>query len=280
LDTSPADRPAHLLVVDDEAHIREGLKWALTLAGYYVKEADSGNAALELLAAEPFDLIILDMAMPGLDGVETMRRARQICPDLLIVILTGHATLESAIAAVKADATDYLLKPASIHDVQKVVANALHGRAGRLRQRQLVELIGQAVDEIRQQEPAQQPPVAKPASRETEAPRTLWQAGSLTLDCSRRVAVVAGDPPRTVELSAGEEGVLRCLLQHPGQVRSCRQIVYAGWGYDLSEPEAASMVRSYIHRLRLKLEQDPNEPCRIRTVRGGGYYWDTSLDDA
>ena len=254
-----------ILVVDDEQPIRESIARALNLLGYQAQEASSGREALNMLETK-FDVLVLDMRMPEMDGVEVMRRARQTCPDLLILVLTGHATLESAIAAVKSSATDYLLKPASVRDIAATISTALQARAEQLRQKRVLHMVGEMMETLRQ---AETPPSASlPA--ETSAARFL-RAGALTLDRQKRLTVVSGEPPRTAELTEGEALILAPLMEHPDRVFSCRQLARAAWDYDLDEQEAQSLVRPHIFRLRHKIETDPENPHLIRTVRGRGY---------
>ncbi len=257
---------ARLLVVDDEETVREGLRWSLHLSGFQVEEAESGPVALAWLGRAPFDVMVVDMAMPGMGGVEVMLAARRLQPDLAILILTGHATLESAIAAVKAGAADYLLKPVSVHDLKETVMKALRKQAERRRQQQAEQLLNR-VRETLAVEPGEagSGPATEPAS-----PQLRY--GRLTLDVEKRAVTVDGPDMRKVMLTAGETAILRELLKHPEQVRSCRQLVKAAWDYDMLEIEATSMVRSYIYRLRKKIERDAEHPRMLRTVRGGGYY--------
>ena len=122
----PSTHPeARILVVDDEDRVREGLCWSLRVSGYTVDEALSGAQALALLGRGAFDLMLLDMNMPAMDGVEVMERARRVQPDLAIIVLTGHATLDSAIAAVKWGAGDYLLKPVGVQGLQAAVGTGV-----------------------------------------------------------------------------------------------------------------------------------------------------------
>lgn len=120
---------ARLLIVDDEPRIRAMLERALNLMGYQAEATGSGSEALTLLAGMPFDLMVLDLHLPGMDGLEVMRRARQRHPDLQIIILTGHPTLESANAAVNLHAADYLIKPASVREIAGAIQQALQRRA-------------------------------------------------------------------------------------------------------------------------------------------------------
>ncbi len=265
MDPQRADTPMRILVVDDESNIRESLVRALNLMGYHAQEAQSGREALEMLESASFDLMVLDMRMPEMDGMEVMQRARRIRSDLPIVVLTGHATLDSAIAAVKSGAADYMLKPASIHDIAAAVATALKSRTEQLRQQHWLSVMGEAVDALRQTEAAPPVPLA-----ETPTDRFL-RAGSLALDRQKRLVVVSSTPPRTARLTEGETLVLTSLMAYPDQVLSCRQLARAAWEYDLDEFAAQSLVRPYIFSLRHKIESDPRNPQILLTVRGRGY---------
>jgi len=266
-----ANPRAKLLVVDDEANLRAGLRDVLSLIGYHVEEAASGPEALKLLESRAYDLMVLDIRMPGMDGIEVMHRARRMCPDLSIIVLTAHASLESAIAAVKTDAVDYMLKPFDMEDLAATVSRALQERAEQQRHRRLLDLIGEALDTVGQ---PKGPPL--PSSSPPPPPERFLHAGSLTLDRQRRLAVMQNDPPLTVELTEGEKAVLAALMEHPNQVLSCSQLVRAALGYDLNKQEAQNQARLYVFRLRRKIEADPGKPRMIRTVRGRGYF--LSLD--
>lgn len=259
---TPPIPEARLLVVDDESHVRSALARSLVLRGYRADEASSGYQALRMLESTPYDLLLLDIRMPGMDGVEVMQRARQLRPELLIIVLTGHATLESAIAAVKSHATDYLLKPVGLHDVAAAVARALQQRAQSLRRQHLLEVIDQTLDALREAEaPAQAPPALE----------RFLRAGPVTLDSERRLAVVGGTPARTAELTENEAYILAYLMARPDQAVSSRELARAALGYDVTEQEAQNIVRPHVFRLRRKLEADPREPRLICTVRGRGY---------
>jgi len=265
--TPPAAMPqACILVVDDEDRVREGLNWSLRMSGYRVEGAATGAQALSLLSHRTFDLLLLDMNMPAMDGVAVMERARRQQPDLAIVVLTGHATVDSAIAAVKLGASDYLLKPVSIQNLQAAVAKALTARADLLRQQRVVALMGQVAEML------QPPALETGATAAAEEAAHVLAAGALLLDLPKRTVTIQGPQPTVAELTEAEAALLQELMRHPNQVRTCRQLVQAVWGYDHSEAEAAGMVRSHIARLRKKTELDPGEPQHVKTVRGGGYF--------
>ncbi|HHS96387.1 MAG TPA: response regulator transcription factor [Chloroflexi bacterium] len=245
---------ARILVVDDEEHIRSGIRRSLTLLGYHAEEAASGEEALRMLEQGQFEVMLLDIRMPGMDGVEVMRLAREISPDLLILVLTGYASLESAIAAVKCHAVDYLLKPASVHTIAEAVSRALQRRA-------------EAERRGRQRTPRSPSPPEEP---EEEA---VLCVGPVALNLQIRVAVVSGGDGDVLQakLSPTETALLAQLMRYPQTVLSCRTLAQRALGYDLTEAEAREIIRPHICRLRRKIEPDPAHPRLIRTIVGRGY---------
>jgi two-component system KDP operon response regulator KdpE len=264
--TSPIP-DARVLVVDDEAQVRSALVRSLSLLGYRASEACSGAQALEILEHTPYEAMVLDLRMPGMDGIEVMRRARRLWPGLAIIILTGHATLETAISAVKSHAADYLLKPASVHDVASAIDGALGQSAVKLRRQHLLQVMEDALDEVRTMETPSEVSSAP-------APQQVLRRGCITLDRDRRLAVVEGDADgasATVALTVCETKLLAYLMQHPDRVLSCRELARHALGYEIGEREAQNIVRPHICRLRRKLEPDPAHPRLIRTSPGKGY---------
>src|SRR5246500_1655527 len=121
-------RNGTILVVDDEEIMREILETLLTREGYEVKLAASGNEGLEMARALPFDAAIVDIMMPGLDGIATLDELKRIDEDLAVMIITAYASVESAISAMKAGAFDYITKPFKNDEVIVVVRNAMERR--------------------------------------------------------------------------------------------------------------------------------------------------------
>ncbi|NJN93069.1 MAG: response regulator transcription factor [Anaerolineales bacterium] len=263
---APTSLGIRLLIVDDEANIRSSVGRALSLLGYTVEEAASGNEALAMLAQTMYDLMLLDMRMsPGLDGIEVMARARQMCPELLIVILTGHATMESAIAAVKSEAIDYLQKPASLHEIARVVTRSLEKRAGQRQRQRLVEVMGEALEVLRQTEYTSAPSLIPPDLLDT------LYLHPLTLDRHKRLLMVAGEQTQVLHLTEGETAILASLMMCPDQILSCRDLIQTGWGYSANEGDAQNIIRPHICRLRRKINAlIPNSPL-LHTVRKRGY---------
>jgi len=198
-----------------------------------------------------------------------MKRVQEGHPALAVIVLTAHATLESAILAVKAGAADYLLKPCSIQDLETAIARALQRRRERRRRQHLIHVIGETLAALRTEEEQE-------LSASRDQPARFLQRGPVTLDREKCLAVVAGDDDSAgldAELTTRETALLAHLMQHPDTVYSCRELAWSALGYDVSEREAQSIVRPHISRLRKKIEPDPAHPRLIHNIRGKGYFF-------
>ena len=245
---------ADILIVDDEHTLRKALvKWFSRL-GHRVAEAASGTKALERIKQQQFDLVLLDLNLPGMNGSQVLQAARPLAPETVFIIFTAYGTLDSAIVAIRNGAFDYILKPSSVHDIARAVEAGLAERQRRLRQQDPVVLLEQALSVLKT--PAPESPAA--------APRFL-QGPDVTIDLMRHLVVRRGQP---VELTVTEFEILVYLLRHQDRVISCRELVAHVRGYEMDERDARLLLRSHIHRLRRKLETDPAYPQLLRTVRG------------
>ena len=145
------DNPARILVVDDEMGIREACKRALVGEGYAVDLAEDGNMGLQKVKDGPYDLILMDLMMPGIGGLDLIKKANDIDPEIIIVVITGYATIETAVEATKRGAYDYLPKPFTPEALTALVMRGLEKRALRLeaqklhheREQRLLELAGE-----------------------------------------------------------------------------------------------------------------------------------------
>ena len=279
LPLSPNEPNARVLIVDDEADIRHALARILRLEGYVAEEAGSGSDALNLVKNEAYDLMVLDMRMPKVGGIEVLKRVRKDYPALFIIVLTGQATLESAILATKSDrVVDYLLKPVSHEEFVSAVSRALQIRTDRLRQQKLASAAAQMLNAV------QQPAVASGAEtlflpHVQPDPERFLHVYPLTLDRQKRLTTMLDESPaRMIELTKGETAVLSTLMMHPNQVLSCHELVTYALRYEIDEAEAESVIRPYIFRLRRKLEPSPKKPSLICTVRRRGYRFATGQE--
>lgn len=257
--TEPILPGARILVVDDERGIRRTLTQMFTRMGYQATGVASGAEALEQMRRERFDLVILDLKMPEMDGTEVLKAARPFAPDTVFILLTAYGTLDSAIVAVRHGAFDYLLKPSSVQEIVRAVEAGLAERQRRMSQEEPVVLLERALAGLKGATPSQTVPSTS---------ERFLQLPEITVDTLRRLAVVRGQP---VDLTATEFEILTYLMRHRDRVVSCRELVARVRGYELDERDARTLLRSHIHRLRRKVERDCSRPSLIRTVRGSGY---------
>jgi DNA-binding response OmpR family regulator len=220
-----------VLVVDDEPTIAEVVSRYLERAGYRTRVAGDGARALELVADQRPDLVVLDLMLPGLDGLEVMRRLRQ--PDrepIALILLTAKGEESDRVIGLRLGADDYVVKPFS---PAELVAR--------------VDAVLRRVDTS----PAHEAPV---------------ELSDMTIDPASRRVFVRGDE---VALTQREFDVLLFLARHPGQVFSRNQLMDAIWQYSFYTD--TSTVTVHIRRLRAKIETDPAQPRHIETVWGVGY---------
>lgn len=262
---------ATIIVVDDEAVVRRVLGDALAQAGYRVRAVASAEAALTAMAEDPAELALLDLQLGASDGVDLMRAIRERWPLTQVLILTAHGSLASAIAALRSDAADYLLKPIGVDELRRRVGEVVaRQRSSRERQERMLAMYQQLHALVAGEGLLGGGPTAQSEER------TL-SAGPLSIDAGRHLVRMAGQP---VEVTPSEFAILHALARSPGVVISCRQIVQRFQGAVSSEDEARQMLRPHIVRLRRKIEPDPAHPVHIQSVRGVGYRWSGSGEGA
>ena len=265
---SPLLPEARILIVDDDANVLLAISRSLKLRGYStVDEAHNGAEAVDKITRMPYDLMMLDIRMPEMDGMEVLQKAQQIRPSLQVIILTGHAAMESALASLKSGmVVDYLMKPASLDQVEAAVRKALRRRMTELQQQHSLETAIAALEQLKTESPV---PAGGGAALPVER---FLHAGPVTLDRDNRQATLQWEGrTHTAILTASEENILALLMSTPGDVYSSRRIARDALSYELSESEAKSIVHPHIVRLRRKIEKDSKHPGLIRTVRGKGY---------
>lgn len=257
--TTTAFPGARILIVDDERVTRRTLTELFRRMGYQATGAASGKQALKYIAHQPFDLVLLDLNLPEMNGSEVLRAARPLAPDTIFIFLTAYGTLDSAIVGIRHGAFDYLLKPSPVQEIVRAVEAGLAEQHRRRHSENPVVLLERALAGLKTT--AQPPEAAPPTGR-------FWQAADVTVDTLKRLVIARGQP---VDLTQTEFDILSYLLRHQERVVSCRELVAHVRGYDLDERDARILLRSHIHRLRHKLERDPKHPRLLCTVRGRGY---------
>lgn len=257
---------AQLLIVEDEQLVGLAVQKALGQAGYAVDTAGSGAEALELLRRTPYDGIVLDLVLPDMQGMELLRHALRLQPDLLVFILTGHSSLESAVAAVNYGAVGYLLKSGDIRETVRQVIRALQAHGPRLREHSALRVIKEILNDLYQDGVA-----ATPAPNPEPQPARTLEVPPLRLNRSRQVVSIDGDPPRTCDLTPAETALLAKLMESPNHVLSDHELGVVLSGHLVPGRQVQNAVRHHILRLRRKIEAVPERPQLIQTVRGAGY---------
>ncbi|MDR3379837.1 response regulator transcription factor [Cupriavidus basilensis] len=228
------DHPKRILIVEDDVDIANVLSLHLRDERYEVVHSADGNEGLRLLAQGNWDALILDLMLPGVEGVEICRRARAMTRYTPIIITSARASEVHRILGLELGADDYLAKPFS---VLELVAR--------------VKALLRRVDAM---------------AKDLRIDAGSLELGGLSIDPLTREASVDG---RRIELTPREFDLLYFFARHPGKVFSRMDLLNAVWGYQHEGYEHT--VNTHINRLRTKIEADPAQPSRILTVWGHGY---------
>jgi two-component system response regulator RegX3 len=229
--------PPRVLVVDDEAAILEFVSFNLRKEGYETTTASDGDEALALAEKEAFDLVVLDIMLPGADGFEVCRTLRARGVDIPVLFLSARDTELDKVVGLELGGDDYLAKPFGIRELQARV-KALLRRASA---------------------------PARPGVLEAE-PGAVYEAAGIRLDEDSHEAC-NGDVP--IDLTPREFELLASLMQHAGKVLSRDQLLREAWGWEIVVE--TKTVDTHIKRLRDKLEAAGVDPDVVDTVRGYGY---------
>jgi len=237
-----------ILVVDDEPIARQSLTDILKLEGFNVASVANGQAAVEYVRTHPVDLMVVDLRMPGMDGLDVVQVVNQASPETEVVLLTAHGSTDTAIQALRLRIHDYLLKPAAPAQVIASVKKGLARRSSKLRAKSGGE-----------------------GSEAGDSVNVFTLSDGTTVDLLRR-QIHAGK--RIEHLTPAEGRLLRILMENEGKVFSHRELVLLVQGYDTSQREAPEILRPLVSRLRHKLEQFPLLSERVASVRGTGYVYE------
>jgi two-component system KDP operon response regulator KdpE len=224
-------KPVKVLVVDDEPAMRRGLRTSLRANGYEVEEARSGEEAVQIVGTRLADLVLLDVNMPGMGGVEACRRLRSALPGAGIVMITVRDGEDETVEALEAGADDYITKPFRLRELLARLSAVL--RRGH----------------------AENPP-----------PAPILRAGKLELDPEHRTVKRAG---KEVHLSPIEFDLLQYLMRHPDIPIEHSKLLRAIWGPEYGHE--LEYLRTYIRLIRRKIEDDPARPEYIITEPWQGY---------
>lgn len=279
--------PPHILLVEDDDGTRTALSFVLKRAGYRISTASDGTEALHMLTQttteeQPYDVVLTDIVMPNVDGIAVMKAALQQQSPPAVVLLTGYASVDTAIEALRSGAYDYLQKPCKNTDLLRCLEKAIHHRAIVMHQAQSIHLLAQTAIQLHQQStrlsdwyrdldqtmrteegilpvpdtPQETPEMLSPTEH-------YLRAGDICIDQYRQTATINGHP---LHLTPFEYALLSCLVQEQGHVLTPVGLVQMTRHYRATTQEARSLIKPHILRLRRKLP-----PVYLRTVRGRGY---------
>ena len=236
------DGPIRVLVVEDEDSYRDALMAGLTKEGYAVELAADGPEGLRRFSANPPDIVLLDVLLPGMNGTEVCRRMREIAPVPVIMVSALDAEVD-VVLGLEIGAADYVTKPYHLRELTARIQAVLRRVA---------------------------PPYVAPASPESTRGRPdVIVAGPVRMDFARREATTKSE---RVHLSRREFDLLALLLSPPNQVRTREELIDRLWsGRDLADTRT---LDTHVRRLRVKLEDDPANPHYLVTVRGVGFRFD------
>lgn len=223
-----------VLVVDDDPTVAEVVLGYLRRDGFEAAHAADGLSALAIAAQAPPDLVVLDLMLPGIDGLEVCRRLRAERPDLPVVMLTARGEEDDRIAGLEVGADDYVVKPFSPRELALRVRSVL---------RRSETAVSAAADPVLVDD-------------------------DLVVDTRSRTVVLRGEP---VALTAREFDLLAHLMSTPGKAWRREELMRDVWGWEFGDQ---STVTVHVRRVREKVELDPADPVRLVTVWGVGYRWD------
>jgi two-component system KDP operon response regulator KdpE len=229
--TSPSTSPIRVLLVDDEPSIRRALRTPLNEMGFATTEASRGEEAIQLLQSQSFDIVLLDVNMPGIGGVKTLARLRSMAPRLPILMLTVVDGEEEKVAALESGADDYITKPFSIREVIARMRSAVRR--------------------------------AQAPDRKEDAPVSI---GEIEVQPIRRVVTKASQP---IHLTRKEYDILYYLMTHAGRAVTYGKLLTSVWGPDYRHE--VDYLRTFVRQLRKKIETDPSNPKYLLTDAYVGY---------
>ncbi|MFW7345681.1 MAG: response regulator transcription factor [Pigmentiphaga sp.] len=236
------ERVKRVLIVEDDAHIAELLRMHLRDEGYAVEHAADGEQGMRMLEGGAWDALVLDLMLPGVDGLEICRRARAMARYTPIIITSARSSEVHRIVGLELGADDYLAKPFSMLEL---VAR--------------VKALLRRVDAL---------------ARHARIEAGLLSLHGVDLDPLARTARLNG---RAIDLTPREFDLLAFFVRHPDKVYSRMDLLDEVWGYQHDGYEHT--VNTHINRLRTKIEDDPSEPRRILTVWGRGYKFASGARD-
>lgn len=257
----------HILVIDDEAVLRQTLARVLQKAGFEVTTAENGEQGLDFLKTTNFDMIYMDLRMPGMAGMEVLKLIHTSYPSLPVVLFTAQPDLSSAVQALRNGATDYMLKPlkpqAIIERAQTILANQKKEN----RKRKIALEIEALQAELKDLETNTNSPTEPLPHINTNTDRFI-KRGALVLDLHKRHLLIN---EQIINVPPTSFDYLVVLARHSPNVVNYQTLVAEAQGYQADGREAQELTKWHIHQLRQAIEKETHNPSFLINVRGKGY---------
>lgn len=249
----------HILIIDDEATLRQTLARILQRAGFEVTTAENGEQGLSFIQTTNFDLVFMDLRMPGMAGMEALKIIHASQPDLPVVLFTAQPDLSSAVDALRNGAIDYLLKPLKPQDLIERAQSILASQQKEKRKREIVLQIEALQAELKSLSSGQTGPL-QAASLGTDR---FLKRGSLVLDLHKRRLIIH---EQAINIPPTSFNYLLVLARHSPEVVTYQTLVAESQGYQTDVREAQELTKWHIHQLRQAIGEDI-----LINVRGTGY---------
>ena len=257
-----------ILIIDDEPNLRRSLGLILQRAGYVITTASNAAEAIHLLQAGAYDLAFLDIKLPDQNGIQLLPQIRELYPEMPILILTAHATLDTAIGAVRLGARDYLLKPIEPENILGRVEEIMK-EAKPKRRREITHQLQNLLTELQSIDAKETPSASSEKTTSPADPARYLKCGPLVLDRHTHSVQYNGC---TTSLPPSTFDYLVTLVRHSPHPVTYEKLVHESQGYQhLSRAEAREISRWQMHEIRRLLETNPRHPQMIITVRDVGY---------
>jgi two-component system alkaline phosphatase synthesis response regulator PhoP len=256
-----------ILIVDDEDRLRLTLSYMLQKEKYRVETATNAEDALVCLKSHEYDLMFLDLNMPGMSGIDLLVEVHRHYPRMPVLILTAHAALDSAIQAVRLGARDYLIKPVEPVVILTRVAEILAESEQPSRHKEIFSQMQHLLDELKTSNTEDKSPTSPAPPPPADSARIL-KKGNFELDLEAHYATLTG---KYIPVTGIYFDYLCTLLRHAPKAVPYKTLVKESQAFDTTTVEATDLARWRIHELRHMIEVDPQHPQHILTVRGFGY---------
>lgn len=259
----------HILIIDDEAALRKTLARVLQQAGFEVTTAESAEQGLDFLKTSRFDMILTDLRMPGIQGLEALKLIHANYPSLPVVLFTAQPDVNSAVEALRHGATDYLLKPLKPEIIIERTKAIIKKQWQEKRKQEILQQIESLQNELKSiDEGATIDSSSASSTLVTAEKERFLKRGSIVLDLhTRRVTVneeTLNTPPTSFDY-------LLVLARHSPNVVDYQTLVAEAQGYQTDMRDAQELAKWHIHQLRQVIEKDAHNPIHLLNVRGTGY---------